>query len=180
MNPKISDFGMARIVGVDQAQGTASKIAGTLGYMPPEYVRAGHFSVKSDVYSFGLLVLEIISGKKNRSFSHPDNDEGLPSYAWKHWTDGRPMEVLDPILRDSCTRNEVIRCIHMSLLCVQQNPADRPTMSTIDNMLKNYAVTLRDPQPPAFGIYGPSIIEDDSNERAPSANKVTITELEPR
>ncbi|PKI67056.1 hypothetical protein CRG98_012594 [Punica granatum] len=74
------DFGMARIVGVNQTQGTASKIAGTLGYMPPEYVRAGQFSVKSDVYSFGMLVLEIMSGKKNSSFGHPDNAEGLPSY----------------------------------------------------------------------------------------------------
>ncbi|XP_031392644.1 putative receptor-like protein kinase At4g00960 isoform X2 [Punica granatum] len=180
MHPKISDFGMARIVGVNQTQGTASKIAGTLGYMPPEYVRAGQFSVKSDVYSFGMLVLEIMSGKKNSSFGHPDNAEGLPSYAWKHWTDGTPMEVLDPILRDPCKRNEVIRCIHMSLLCVQQNPADRPTMSTIDNMHKNYTVTLPDPQPPAFGFYGPNIIENNGDERAPSANKLTITQLEPR
>ncbi|CAH8306503.1 unnamed protein product [Eruca vesicaria subsp. sativa] len=68
MNPKIADFGMARIFGINQTVANTSKVVGTFGYMPPEYVANGQFSTKSDVYSFGVLILEIISGKKNSSF----------------------------------------------------------------------------------------------------------------
>ncbi|KAK8989253.1 hypothetical protein V6N11_063688 [Hibiscus sabdariffa] len=92
MNPKISDFGMARIFGVDQTQGTTRRVVGTYGYMSPEYAMHGQFSVKSDVYSFGVLVLEIISGQKNSSFYETDGAQDLISYAWKLWKDGRPLE----------------------------------------------------------------------------------------
>ncbi|XP_031392634.1 cysteine-rich receptor-like protein kinase 10 [Punica granatum] len=191
MNPKIADFGMARIFGVDQTQGTTNKVVGTYGYMSPEYAMHGQFSVKSDVYSFGVLVLEIISGEKNSSFYQSGAAEDLPSHAWKHWRDGTPMEVLDPILRDSCSRNEVIRCIHMSLLCLQEDPADRPTMATMALMLNSYSVTLPVPQQPAFffrsrtgQLYsesGESGFGKSTSESMPvSVNEVSITEVEPR
>ncbi|KDO39525.1 hypothetical protein CISIN_1g007490mg [Citrus sinensis] len=80
MNPKISDFGLARIFGVDQTQGNTSRIVGTYGYMSPEYAMHGQFSVKSDVYSFGVLALETITGKKNSSFYQTDGAEDLLSY----------------------------------------------------------------------------------------------------
>uniref|UniRef100_A0A2P2MVA6 Protein kinase domain-containing protein n=1 Tax=Rhizophora mucronata TaxID=61149 RepID=A0A2P2MVA6_RHIMU len=80
MNPKISDFGMARIFGVDQTQGNTKKIVGTYGYMAPEYAMHGQFSVKSDAYSFGVLLLEIISGKKNSSFIQTQGATDLVSY----------------------------------------------------------------------------------------------------
>ncbi|KAJ4703241.1 Cysteine rich receptor like kinase [Melia azedarach] len=150
MNPKISDFGMARIFGVDQTQGNTSRIVGTFGYMSPEYAMHGHFSVKSDVYSFGVLVLEIITGKKNNNFYQTDGAEDLLSYAWKHWRDGTPMELLDSTLTDSYSRNEVIQCIHLGLLCVQEDPAERPSMATVVLMLNSYSVTLPSPQKPAF------------------------------
>ncbi|CAL9758682.1 unnamed protein product, partial [Musa acuminata subsp. burmannicoides] len=65
MNPKISDFGMARVFGGDETEANTRRVVGTYGYMSPEYVMDGIFSVKSDVFSFGVLVLEIVSGKKN-------------------------------------------------------------------------------------------------------------------
>ncbi|XP_068322759.1 cysteine-rich receptor-like protein kinase 10 isoform X2 [Pyrus communis] len=80
MNPKISDFGMARIFGVDQSQANTSRIVGTYGYMSPEYAMHGQFSIKSDLYSFGVLVLEIISGKKNSNFFQTDIAEDLASH----------------------------------------------------------------------------------------------------
>ncbi|KAK4858483.1 hypothetical protein QYF36_017135 [Acer negundo] len=113
MNPKISDFGMARIVGVDQSQANTNRIVGTYGYMSPEYAMHGQFSVKSDVFSFGVLVLEIITGKKNSNFYQTDGAADLLSYVWKHWRDGTPAEVLDTNLTDSYSRNEVMRCIHL-------------------------------------------------------------------
>ncbi|CAI9117625.1 OLC1v1019042C2 [Oldenlandia corymbosa var. corymbosa] len=77
MNPKIADFGMARLFEADQSEGNTNRIAGTFGYMSPEYVIHGLLSVKSDVYSFGVLVLEIISGKKNSDFFHSHGDDLL-------------------------------------------------------------------------------------------------------
>ncbi|XP_041023447.1 cysteine-rich receptor-like protein kinase 10 [Juglans microcarpa x Juglans regia] len=149
MNPKISDFGMARILEADQNQNDASRTVGTYGYMAPEYAMHGEFSAKSDVYSFGVIVLEIISGKKNSSFESEHVDD-LLSYAWIHWRDGSPLKLLDPTMGDSYSKEEVIRCIHIALLCVQKDPADRPTMASVVLMLNSYSVTLPSPQQPAF------------------------------
>ncbi|KAK4588157.1 hypothetical protein RGQ29_019234 [Quercus rubra] len=149
MNPKISDFGIARTLEVDQTQRNASKIVGTYGYMSPEYAMQGEFSDKSDVYSFGVLVLEIITGKKNSNFESK-GAEDLLSYAWIHWRDGRPLELLDPTLEGFYLIDEAIKCIHIGLLCVQKDPADRPTMASIVLALNSHSVSLPAPQQPAF------------------------------
>uniref|UniRef100_A0A7N2LUI0 Protein kinase domain-containing protein n=1 Tax=Quercus lobata TaxID=97700 RepID=A0A7N2LUI0_QUELO len=149
MNPKISDFGIARTLEVDQTQRNASKIVGTYGYMSPEYAMQGEFSEKSDVYSFGVLVLEIITGKKNSNFESK-GAEDLLSYAWIHWRDGRPLELLDPTLEGFYLIDEAIKCIHIGLLCVQKDPADRPTMASIVLALNSHSVSLPAPQQPAF------------------------------
>lgn len=101
------------------------------------------------------------------------------------------MEVVDPLLRDSCSRNEVLRCIHMSLLCLQEDPADRPTMTTIALMLNSYSMTLPVPQQPAFflnsrtdQLYSQSaesgLSKSKSKSKEVSLNEVSITEVEPR
>ncbi|KAL5579049.1 hypothetical protein UlMin_011491 [Ulmus minor] len=150
MNPKISDFGMAKVFIADQTQGNTKRIVGTYGYMSPEYAMHGQFSVKSDVFSFGVLILEILSGKKNNCFYQSHGDGDLLSFAWEHWRNGTPLELLDPTIRHSYSKNEVTRCIHLALLCVQENPALRPAMATILLMLNSYSVTLPLPQYPAF------------------------------
>nr|XP_023884303.1 cysteine-rich receptor-like protein kinase 25 [Quercus suber] len=149
MNPKIADFGIGRTLEVDQTQRNASKIVGTYGYMSPEYAMQGEFSDKSDVYSFGVLVLEIITGKKNSNFELK-GAEDLLSYAWIHWRDGRPLELLDPTLEGFYLIDEAIKCIHIGLLCVQKDPADRPTMASIVLALNSHSVSLPAPQQPAF------------------------------
>ncbi|KAM4113000.1 hypothetical protein ACJW30_05G184400 [Castanea mollissima] len=149
MNPKISDFGIARILEVDQTQKNASRIVGTYGYMSPEYAMQGEFSEKSDVYSFGVIVLEIITGKKNSNFES-EAAEDLLSYAWIHWRDGRPLELLDPTLEGFYLIDEAIKCIHVGLLCVQKDPADRPTMASIVLTLSSHSVSLPTPLQPAF------------------------------
>ncbi|XP_015574231.2 cysteine-rich receptor-like protein kinase 10 [Ricinus communis] len=190
MNSKISDFGMARIFGVDQTQGNTSRIVGTYGYMSPEYAMHGQFSVKSDMYSFGILVLEIISGKKNSSFYQIDGVDDLVSYVWKHWRDGTPIDVLDPVLKDSYSRNEVLRCIQIGLLCVQEDPTDRPTMATVALMLNSFSVTLPVPQRPAFFLHSRSeptmpmkgLESDKSTTKSIqwSVDEESITEVYPR
>ncbi|KAL1537393.1 putative receptor-like protein kinase [Salvia divinorum] len=152
MSPKIADFGMARLFGQDETQGNTSRVVGTYGYMPPEYLIHGQFSVKSDVYSFGVLVLEIISGRRNNGFrSGGDSVGDLLSFAWESWQEGRGGEVVDPFLRSgSGSTNEMLRCIHIGLLCVQEDAADRPTMASVVLMLSSFSITLNLPSEPAF------------------------------
>ncbi|EOA16164.1 hypothetical protein CARUB_v10004297mg [Capsella rubella] len=152
MNPKIADFGMARIFGLDQTQENTSRIVGTFGYMSPEYALHGQFSMKSDVYSFGVLVLEIISGRKNSNFDETGNAQDLVTHAWRLWSNGTALDLVDPVIIDNCQRSEVVRCIHIGLLCVQNDPVQRPTVSTICVMLTSNSITLPMPQQPGYFI----------------------------
>ncbi|TQE04128.1 hypothetical protein C1H46_010240 [Malus baccata] len=150
MNPKISDFGMARIFAGSEGQANTTTIVGTYGYMAPEYAMEGVYSVKSDVYSFGVLLLEIITGRRNASFHPIKRVPSLVTYAWKLWHDGKGLELLDPLLLDSCDPDEFLRYLHIGLLCVQEDTYDRPTMSSAVVILKSETVTLSQPEKPAF------------------------------
>ncbi|XP_019164506.1 PREDICTED: G-type lectin S-receptor-like serine/threonine-protein kinase At4g27290 [Ipomoea nil] len=151
MKPKISDFGLARIFGLDQTQAETNRVVGTYGYISPEYVLHGQFSEKSDVYSFGVLLLEIINGKKNSNFIHPQLSVSLIGWAWKNWKEGQSYEFVDPaIMRSSYDSFKVIRCIEVGLLCVQAIPTDRPTMFDAVLMLTNPTLAIPPLKEPAF------------------------------
>ncbi|XP_027361433.1 G-type lectin S-receptor-like serine/threonine-protein kinase B120 [Abrus precatorius] len=147
MNPKISDFGLARIFGGNQNEANTNRVVGTYGYMAPEYAMEGLFSVKSDVYSFGILLLEILSGRRNTSFRQSD-DSSLIGYAWHLWNEHRAMELVDPCIRASSPKNKALRCIHIGMLCVQDSAAHRPTMSSVVLMLESEATALPLPTQP--------------------------------
>ncbi|KAK8471857.1 hypothetical protein PHAVU_002G049450 [Phaseolus vulgaris] len=157
--------------------------------MAPEYAMQGEFSVKSDVYSFGVLLMEIISGKKNSSFYQTDGAEDLLSYAWLLWKDGTPLELMDPMLRESYNEIKIIRSIHIGLLCVQEDPEYRPTMATIVLMLASNSVTLPTPKRPAFFIHsgtdatmpkGQQFDQSMTKSLLMSINDVSISEMDPR
>ncbi|XP_010476090.1 PREDICTED: G-type lectin S-receptor-like serine/threonine-protein kinase At4g11900 [Camelina sativa] len=150
MNPKISDFGTARIFGCKQMDDNTQRIVGTFGYMSPEYALGGMISEKSDIYSFGVLLLEIISGKKATRFVHNDQNHSLISYAWESWCDTKGVSIVDEeALGDSYSSKEAMRCVHIALLCVQDHPKDRPTISQIVYML-SYDHDLPDPKQSTF------------------------------
>lgn len=172
MNPKVSDFGMAKIFGVDQIQGNTSRVVGTYGYMSPEYAMHGKFSVKSDVYSFGVLVLEIISSKRNSSFYQSGYAKDLLSYAWKQWKDGKHMEFVDPTIRESCSSSEVLRCMHLGLLCVQEALDERPTMARAMLMLDTHS-TIFPPVPKEPAFFSRSVTESSSSEKGISSDQST-------
>ncbi|KAL1152117.1 hypothetical protein V6Z11_A09G086600 [Gossypium hirsutum] len=190
MVPKIADFGMARLFGQDETQGSTSRIVGTHGYMAPEYVFHGQFSVKSDVFSFGVLLLEIISGQRNNSFRYDEQYEYILGFAWRSWREGTALNLVDPILGDG-SRNEIMRCIHIALLCVQENVAARPTMASVVLMLNSFSTTLAVPAQPAFVMQSnfnfdmstsSASASNQSNTELPplSRNEVSISELSPR
>ncbi|XP_031130625.1 G-type lectin S-receptor-like serine/threonine-protein kinase At4g27290 [Ipomoea triloba] len=186
MKPKISDFGLARIFGLDQTQAETNRVVGTYGYISPEYVLHGQFSEKSDVYSFGVLLLEIINGKKNSDFIHSQLSVSLIGWAWKNWKEGRPHEFVDlAIMRSSCDALKVIRCIEVGLLCVQAIPTDRPTMFDVVLMLSNPTLSIPPLKEPAFVTtnHSNAIVSMCYTKASDyySKNEVTISDIiEPR
>ncbi|KAH7569241.1 hypothetical protein JRO89_XS06G0128700 [Xanthoceras sorbifolium] len=163
MNPKIADFGMAKLFQMDQTQDDTSRIR-----------------------IYGSRICNAWNG---------ESVEDLLGYVWKLWRDGTALNLVDPTLRSN-SRTEIIRCIHIGLLCVQENAADRPTMASVVLMLNSYSVTLPVPSKPAFFMH--SSVESDmlssqdhnseatgfsqskSEAKPLSTNEVSITELYPR
>ncbi|KAK4588078.1 hypothetical protein RGQ29_019174 [Quercus rubra] len=180
LNPKISDFGMARIFRGDQIEANTNCVVGTFGYMSPEYAMQGLFSIKSDVFSFGVLLLEIITGERNTNYCHNGPSSNLIEHIWDHWKEGKAMEIVDPSLGETYPTDEVSRCIHIGLLCVQEHATDRPTMSTVVFMLSN-DTPLPSPKQPAFIFKSTCNTKDQTTiEGANSINEITITKIDGR
>uniref|UniRef100_A0A5B6Z6H6 Receptor-like serine/threonine-protein kinase n=1 Tax=Davidia involucrata TaxID=16924 RepID=A0A5B6Z6H6_DAVIN len=181
MNPKISDFGLARSFGENETQANTKRVVGTYGYMSPEYAIDGLFSVKSDVFSFGVLVLEMVTGKRNRGFCHPDHHLNLLGHVWRIYKEGRSLELIDASIDKSRNLSELLRSIHVALLCVQQSPEDRPDMLTVVLMLSGEG-SLPQPKQPGF-FTERNLLKADAlpnNDGPCSANMVTVTMLEAR
>ncbi|KAL0443465.1 UNVERIFIED_CONTAM: G-type lectin S-receptor-like serine/threonine-protein kinase [Sesamum latifolium] len=173
MNPKISDFGTARSFRGNETSAKTCRVVGTYGYMSPEYAVDGLFSVKSDVFSFGVLVLEIVSGKRNRGFSDSDYHLNLLGHAWTLYKEERSLELVDASLGKSFCLPEVLRSIHVGLLCVQKKPDDRPSMSSVVLMLGNEGVLPPANQPGFF--LEREVIAQSSTTTTTSTNGLTIT-----
>nr|ABB47177.2 Serine/threonine-protein kinase receptor precursor, putative [Oryza sativa Japonica Group] len=186
MNPKISDFGLARLFDGNKTASVTSHVVGTLGYMAPEYAVLGLLSVKLDVYSFGVLVLEVVTGRRNTDvFGAVEESNNLLSYVWDHWVKGTPLAIVDASLLGDGRgppESEMLKCIQLGLLCVQENPADRPTMLHILVMLHDVdATSFAAPSKPAFTfVNGGHTTGSSSNVAALSLNEVSISEFHPR
>ncbi|KAL3820638.1 hypothetical protein ACJIZ3_006543 [Penstemon smallii] len=177
LNPKISDFGTARIFGGKEDQANTIRVVGTYGYMAPEYALEGRFSEKSDVYSFGVLLLEIVSGKRNTRFYDDEQGQSLIAYAWKLWNEENVVKLMDQVLYDPKMKTEVMRYAHVGLLCVQEKAKSRPNISTVLSMLSSEIVELPRPTQPAF-LVSCSASETESSKRSASkcsVNGVTLT-----
>ncbi|KAL4625475.1 hypothetical protein ACB092_05G028900 [Castanea dentata] len=141
---------MARIFGGNEDQVKTKRVVGTYGYMSPEYAMRGLFSEKSDVFSFGVILLEIVSGRRNTSICDEEQYSGLTGLAWKLWNNDNIMALVDPTIWDPCFQMDISKCIHVGLLCVQELARDRPNVSTVISMLKSEILDLPTPKQPAF------------------------------
>ncbi|KAF1886500.1 hypothetical protein Lal_00045733 [Lupinus albus] len=147
LNPKISDFGMARIFGLRGLEENTNRVVGTYGYMSPEYAMNGVVSIKTD--------------------------------AWQLWNEGKAPDLIDPAFNESSNENEVVRCIHIGLLCVQDQATDRPTMLEVVSFLSNDTIKLPQPKQPAFFIN--VVVEEselpNSRQEYHTLNGVTISSM---
>ncbi|XP_039684666.1 G-type lectin S-receptor-like serine/threonine-protein kinase CES101 isoform X1 [Medicago truncatula] len=176
MNPKISDFGMARMFTQQESVVNTNRIVGTYGYMSPEYAMEGICSTKSDVYSFGVLLLEIICGRRNNSFYDVDRPLNLIGHAWELWNDGEYLQLMDPTLNDTFVPDEVQKCIHVGLLCVEQYANNRPTMSDVISMLTNKYAPTTLPRRPAFYVTR-EIFEGETTSKGLDTDTYSMTAI---
>ncbi|XP_062232590.1 cysteine-rich receptor-like protein kinase 44 [Phragmites australis] len=193
MNPKISDFGLAKLFNMDASVCNTSRIAGTYGYMAPEYALHGIFSAKSDVFSYGVLVLEIVTGRRNTYTHASGSSEDLLTFVWRHWSSGSVQQLLEGCPADGRRPQEILRCVHMGLLCVQEDQKLRPGMASVVVMLNSRSITLPAPTAPAFALPDRPLtaVVDARGREAdgegprvaapePSINDVSVSDLEPR
>ncbi|KAG6394012.1 hypothetical protein SASPL_144588 [Salvia splendens] len=180
-NPKISDFGMARIFGGNEEHGSTARVVGTYGYMAPEYGMEGRFSEKSDVYSFGVLILEIIKGKKNTHYFNDELSLGLIGCAWKMWNESNGLSFVEESIASRETEEEMVRCIQIGLLCVEESPNDRPLIQTVLSMLSGEIVKLPVPKQPVFAENGSNSAPNGSTQQYVfSNNELTLSVLDGR
>ncbi|XP_048626921.1 probable LRR receptor-like serine/threonine-protein kinase At1g29720 isoform X4 [Brassica napus] len=151
LNAKISDFGLARLHEEEHTH-ISTKIAGTVGYMAPEYALWGHLTEKADVFSFGVVAMEIVSGKSNMKRKGSDDHVSLINWALTLHQRGDIMEIVDPVLQGDFNSKEAVRMIKVAFLCTNSSPSLRPTMSEAVKMLEgeiNIREVMSDP-----GLYG--------------------------
>ncbi|KAG7541120.1 Protein kinase domain [Arabidopsis thaliana x Arabidopsis arenosa] len=153
--PKISDFGLAKFYpeggkDIPAPSPSPSSIAGTLGYMAPEYISKGRLSNKIDAYSFGVLVLEITSGFRNNKFRSDNSLETLVTQVWKSFASDKMEEMIDKDMGEETDKREVKRVMQIGLLCTQESPQLRPTMSKVIQMVSSTDIVLPTPTKPPF------------------------------
>ncbi|XP_057856594.2 probable LRR receptor-like serine/threonine-protein kinase At1g53430 isoform X2 [Cryptomeria japonica] len=136
LNPKISDFGLAKLF--DQGKTHVNtRVAGTIGYMAPEYALKGHLTEKADVYSFGVVVLEAVSGRTHTEKTMQAEMVYLLEWTWHLYEKKRLLDLVDVNLKKSSySKEEVLRVINVGLLCTNGTPMERPSMSTVVEMLE--------------------------------------------
>ncbi|EXB54095.1 putative LRR receptor-like serine/threonine-protein kinase [Morus notabilis] len=135
LNAKISDFGLAKL---DEEENThiSTRIAGTIGYMAPEYAMRGYLTDKADVYSFGVVALEIVSGKSNTNYRPKEEFVYLLDWAYVQQEQGNLLELVDPSLGSNYSKEEALTMLNLALLCTNPSPTLRPIMSSVVSMLE--------------------------------------------
>ncbi|XP_042499859.1 cysteine-rich receptor-like protein kinase 2 [Macadamia integrifolia] len=155
LRAKIADFGLARSFQEDKSH-ISTAIAGTLGYMAPEYLAHGQLTEKADVYSFGVLLLEIVTGMQNNRNQTSEYSDSLVAAAWKHFQLGTAENLFDPNLmlnsynHNNGIKEEILRVVHVGFLCMQEVPSLRPSMSKVLQMLLKKDEQLPAPTTPPF------------------------------
>ncbi|KAK9064246.1 hypothetical protein SSX86_015626 [Deinandra increscens subsp. villosa] len=180
--PKIGDFGLAKLF-PDSITHISTKLAGTTGYLAPEYVLGGQLTLKADVYSFGVLVLETISGRSSSLSSWDISQKVLLEWAWELYEEGRLLELVDSDLK-TYPKDDVIKYIKVAFFCTQATANRRPAMSQVVDMLsRNVKLNEKELTPPGFfqdSNESKKASSDASTSRQITSFPTTITQVTPR
>ncbi|KAK2663725.1 hypothetical protein Ddye_002299 [Dipteronia dyeriana] len=171
LTPKIADFGLARCASPDRSH-ISTGIAGTLGYMAPEYLVRGQLTEKADVYAFGVLVIEVASGRKNSVFS--EGSSSILHNVWRHHKANKITQSIDPGLSCRFPENEASKVLQIGLLCTQASVALRPTMCQVVQMLKDKEFTIPSPKQPPF--LNASVISPGDSSKNSIVNSTALEE----
>jgi len=134
MEPKIADFGLSRRFGEEQSLTWTENLMGSIGYMAPEYWDRGEISTKLDIYSLGILILEIVTGKKNNQSVVNKSGEHFIEDVRKDWTHMSQKASKNPSLGSDCLQ-QVHRCIEIGLSCVEADKERRPTSGQLLSLI---------------------------------------------
>ncbi|KAG8635005.1 hypothetical protein MANES_17G114400v8 [Manihot esculenta] len=160
LTPKIADFGLVRRFDADKTH-LSTGVAGTIGYMAPEYLIRGQLTEKADVYSFGILVLEIVMGKRCNAFI--EDSKSILQTAWQLYRSNRLDEAVDPCLRNDFPVQKASRVLQIGLLCTQASVALRPSMAEVVRMLNTSDCVIPPPNQPPF--INATLLEPESFRR---------------
>ncbi|XP_022859122.1 cysteine-rich receptor-like protein kinase 2 [Olea europaea var. sylvestris] len=165
---KIADFGLARCFQEDKSH-ISTAIAGTLGYMAPEYIARGQLTEKADVYSFGVLLLEIVTGRQNNMSRESEYSVSLLTTAWNHFQENKVDSLFDPnLMLHNChnmdVQKEILRVVHVGLLCTQEISSLRPSMSKVLEMVVKKEEQLPEPTNPPY-LYESMELNDPCEEQ---------------
>ncbi|XP_027073599.1 cysteine-rich receptor-like protein kinase 42 isoform X1 [Coffea arabica] len=158
-SPKVADFGLARHFAEDRTH-LSTELAGTLGYMAPEYLVKGQLTEKADVYSFGILVLEIVCGRKH-NYASKDDSGSLLQTVWTFYQTDKLEELVDPCLKGNFPALEAWNVLKIGLLCGQASATSRPSMVEVVQMVTVPNCAIPEPNQPPFL---------NSNSSFPAAN----------
>ncbi|KAL7608345.1 probable serine/threonine-protein kinase At1g01540 [Lactuca sativa] len=140
-NPKVSDFGLAKLLGADRSYIT-TRVMGTLGYVAPEYASTGMVNEKSDVYGFGILFMELISARYPVDYKRPQEEVHLVEWVKKMVNERCPEKVLDPKMTETPSLRVLKRTLAVALRCVDQNSEKRPKIGHVVHMLESQGESL--------------------------------------
>ena len=178
LNPKISDFGLAKLYDEKKTH-MSTGVAGTVGYLAPEYAMRGHLTEKVDVFAFGVVLLEIVSGRSNCDSALGREEMYLLDWAWSLYENSLVVKLVDKRLVDF-NEDEVKRVITIAFLCTQTSPAHRPTMSRVLAMLSGDVEVGTVPSKPTYltdwAFDDSSFMTSEASEYSKTGYSSTATE----
>lgn len=136
-NPKLSDFGLAKLGPTGDKSHVSTRVMGTYGYCSPEYASTGQLTTRSDVYSFGVVLLEIITGRRVIDNSRPSEEKNLVEWARPLFNDKRMFcPMADPLLEGNYPMKSLYRAIYVAAMCLHVEPSTRPLISDVVSALE--------------------------------------------
>ncbi|XP_039034538.1 probable serine/threonine-protein kinase PBL23 [Hibiscus syriacus] len=131
-NPKLSDFGLAKLGPTGGKDHVSTRVMGTYGYCAPEYAMTGQLTTKSDVYGFGVVFLELISGRRVIDIERPEEEQNLIAWAEPLLKDRKKFtKIADPLLKENYPVKALYQALAVAAMCLQEDANSRPLIGDV-------------------------------------------------